>query len=96
MTLQEAQHKLLLARTKEKRLREQISQLKEIIFGYGVNPDPRYEGIKERNKEMYRLHKKGWHPKKIAAKFNTITFERVRQICELMDKIAARKKEKSK
>ena len=91
MKLEEAQRKLSLAREHQKKLRVEIDTLKEIIIGFGVEPDQRFIGLKERNKEIYKLHKKGMKFTTIAKKYN-LSSTRIASICHRIDHNKVKKK----
>lgn len=92
MKLEEAQRKLLLARKHQKKLRVEIDALKEIIIGYGVQPDQRFtEQLKERNNEIYSLYKKEMSFSSIAKKYN-LSQTRIASICHTIDHNNIKKK----
>ena len=91
MKLKEAQHKLLLAREHQKKLRIEIDALKEIIIGYGVELDQRFIGLKERNNEIYKLYKKGMSFTSIAKKYN-LSSTRIASIYHRIDHNNVKKK----
>lgn len=69
MTLELAQRKLKVARTRAKKLREHIYQLRQIIMDHGVDPDHQHHQIIPRNKEFYRKWKDGLKYADIAREF---------------------------
>jgi hypothetical protein len=91
MKLEDAQHKLLLAREHQKKLRVEIDTLKEIIIGYGVEPDQRFIGLKERNNEIYKLYKKEISFATIAKKYN-LSSTRIASICSRINHNKVKKK----
>ena len=84
MKLEDAQHKLLLAREHQKKLMVEIDTLKEIIIGYGVEADQRFTGLKKRNNEIYKLYKKEMPFITIAKKYN-LSSTRIATICHRID-----------
>lgn len=70
MELKDAQQRIAAARKKQRELVKEIRMLRKIITKYGVKPNPLIEGVKERNKKIYKLHTKGWNFTKIAPKFD--------------------------
>ncbi|HEY5461812.1 MAG TPA: hypothetical protein VIJ95_01030 [Hanamia sp.] len=84
MKLDEAKYKLLLAREHQKKLRVEIAALKEIIIGYGVEPDQQFAELKERNNEIYKLYKEEMPFTTIAKKYN-LSPTRIAAICHRID-----------
>ena len=80
MNLEEAQCKLLQAREQQKKLTVEINALKAIIIGYGLEPYRGFTELKERNNEIYKLHKKGMSFTSIAKKYN-LSPTRIASIC---------------
>jgi len=70
MKLEEAQHNLLPAREQQKKLKVEIGAVKEILIGYGIEPHQVGTELKERNNEIYQLHKKGMSFTSNAKKYN--------------------------
>lgn len=84
MTLQEAQEKLALLRKRQKRLRTQIDELREFIFEQGENPDRPEVELAERNRDIYRLFKKGHSYTELGKHYN-LSASRIRGICIRID-----------
>jgi hypothetical protein len=80
MTLPEAQHKLKLARKRQKALQFYINTLKAAILKHGVNPDPRLNGLKKRNERIYKMYLKGMKFTAIATHFG-LSAARISSIC---------------
>jgi len=90
MTLQEAFKKLASARKRSKKVRTEITSLRQFIIDAGGSPDPDKEAILTRNKAIYKKWKMGSRVAELASEYNR-TPHTIRMICKRIDYILARK-----
>ena len=91
MKLEEAQQKRLLVYEHQTKLRVEIDTLKDILVGYGVEPDQRFVGLKSATMKYINFTKKKFHLPRLLK--NTIYRQpALPQICHRIDHDNAKKK----
>lgn len=91
MTLQQAKKDLELFRKKQRELRKEIDELRQVIRDAGEDPDAPKIDLVPRNKEFYKKWKDGQKFSEIAREYKLSTTT-VSNVCNRIERILETKK----